>query len=288
MGLICFVILHYGDIHVTEECVDSIMQLTAGDKVQIVIVDNDFNKADSERKRLSAQYCGNSQVTVVPMQEEAGFSQANNCGYAYAKKMYNPDYIVVANNDIIFAQKDFAEQIQKIYDRDSYAVLSPDIVSREGGRHQSPIDTEPRTIRQLNYTIAMNAVCLRLFPVLYPLLSWNYGRERTGNAQEKSMGKQEDIVPCGACIVLSKTFIQQEDRAFEPETQFYYEEYILHYRCRKKQYKILYSPEVQVIHGDGVATKKNAEGERARLRFVMHHTLQSAKIYRQLIKEDIL
>ncbi len=43
-----------------------------------------------------------------------GFSRANNKGYRYAVEKYNPDFIVMTNNDIIFKQREFIDKIVEI------------------------------------------------------------------------------------------------------------------------------------------------------------------------------
>lgn len=282
MNTIVFLILHYGDIAVTKSCTDSIFQLNTEDNVQIVIVDNDYKKSEEERQQLNNQYADSSAVKVIKMTENVGFSKANNEGYVYAKKHYQPDYIIVTNNDIVFGQKDFIEKIKSAYKQYEYAVLGPDVLGYDDGKHQSPIDTQGRTLKQINYTIRMNAICLAMFPVIYPLLKWNFGRQKEAQCNIH-VEYCENIVPSGACIVLSSLFIDKESKVFTPETIFYYEEYILHERCRQQGYKIVFEPNASVVHGDAVATRSKTRSQRERIRFVMKNTLDSARIYRDML-----
>ena len=94
--------------------------------------------------------------------------------------------------------------------------------------------------------------------------------------------RHEDIVPFGACLIFSKHFIQNEAKAFEPETQFYYEEYILTYRCQKKAYKIVYDPSVQVLHESGAATRITFGSMKKQMKFRMERTLEAAGVYRNM------
>lgn len=281
MSVIGFVILHYGNVQVTQDCVASILQLHTEDDIRVVVVDNDTNKSVDERQELKDTVLLSSQVEVIQMQEKSGFSRANNEGYMYIRKMYNPDYIVMTNNDIVFTQVDFIDKIKLSYVNCRYAVLSPDVISRESGEHQSPIGMIERKLWQTNYTIAMNWICLRLFPLVYPFIKSRFQGVKNTDCETKTY--LEDIVPCGACIVFSRLFIALEESAFYPETEFYYEEYILHYRCKVLKYKIVFDPALNVIHGDGVATKKSIEDEKRRVKFVMENMLRSAKIYKEFL-----
>ena len=104
MGVISFVILHYGNVQVTKECVDSILQLHTEDDIHIVVVDNDTNKSDEERQVLKQEVLVDSRIEVLEIKEKSGFSKANNEGYAYTRRLHNPDYVIMTNNDIVFEQ----------------------------------------------------------------------------------------------------------------------------------------------------------------------------------------
>ena len=146
MSVIGFVILHYGNVQVTKECVDSILQLHTEDDIHVVVVDNDTNKSAEERQELKNAVLSDQQVEVIQIKEKSGFSRANNEGYAYLRERYNPDYMIVTNNDITFEQKDFIERLKDLYEECPYEVLGPDIVNRENGIHQSPIDVSGRSL----------------------------------------------------------------------------------------------------------------------------------------------
>ncbi len=284
MSIISFVILHYGNVQVTKTCIDSILQLNTNDTIQIVIVDNDVNKTKEERQVLKEMFAAAPQVDVLQIEEKSGFSRANNRGYQYTKGKHNPDFIVMANNDIVFEQKGFIDDIKRSYEESKYAILSPDIVSCATGLHQSPIALTGRTKGEVNYTIAMNWMCLKTFPMVYPLIKGKFRNENVGNAEVPSY--QEDVVPCGACIIFSRNFIDCEEYALYPETEFYYEEYILHHRCQRANYKIVLDPALQVMHGDGVATKKSTGDEKRKAKFIMENTLRSVKIYKDLLNSE--
>ncbi|MBO4997260.1 MAG: glycosyltransferase family 2 protein [Lachnospira sp.] len=286
MSRVGFVLLHYGDVSVTKECIDSILQLETKDMIHIVVVDNDWNKPADKRELLQSLYAGYNNITIIPIMENRGFSYANNQGYQYLKKHYEPQYIVISNNDILFCQKDFLSRLQESHEQEAYAVLAPDIIGRDSGEHQNPIDTKLRTKGQASYTIAMNRICLTLFPIVYPFIRGRFQKKPVNEQHKEILQRVDNIVPCGACLVLSKEFIEQEIKVFYPETQFYYEEYILYYNCQNKGYRIVYDPSIQVIHGDGVATKKKTVTDKGKIKFIMKHTMKSAKIYKKLISTN--
>ena len=141
-------------------------------------------------------------------------------------------------------------------------VLGPDIIRRATGEHQNPMAQRIRTKKEAKRTVMLNRRALKYYSLLYPFLYLNSRREEKKQLHIKKGRKmyyqsaQQNIVPFGACLIFTPKFVTTEEVAFWPETKFYYEEYLLTYRCKKKGYIIIYDPELKVIHESGMATKR--------------------------------
>lgn len=96
---------------------------------------------------------------------------------------------------------------------------------------------------------------------------------------------QTDVIPFGACLIFTPLFAEKEEKAFDPETQFFYEEYILALRCRRKNYKIVYDPSMTVYHESGAATKKSYSTEKKRIRFMLEKTAAACEVYLEMLGE---
>ncbi len=292
MRVISFVVLHYGDQNITYACVNSILALDQQERIRVVIVDNDSNAADDERDKLARIYQNNPRIAVLSMKKQRGFSYANNCGYRYAKEKQKVDCIILLNNDIEFPDGDFIRRLELSYTREHCHILSPDIVRRRDGEHQSPVDIRTRTKQEADNTIRLNRIALRYYSVLYPILRFklNWDEKVSSQKRKKNVAyytaKQEGIVPFGACLIFTPSFVKEQSEAFVPETEFYYEEYILAYRCQKMGYRIVYDPTMRVFHESGIATKKRNSSEWKRLYFIIERTLNACEIYRKLIDEN--
>lgn len=79
---------------------------------------------------------------------------------------------------------------------------------------------------------------------------------------------------------------RKEEKAFEPETRFFYEEYILALRCQRKGYNIVYDPSMSVKHESGAATKKSYGTEKKRIRFMMEKTVGACEVYLEMLGEE--
>lgn len=170
-------------------------------------------------------------------------------------------------------------------------MLGPDIIRSGTGEHQNPMDERLRTKEEAEATIRKNRMALKLYPLIYPLLYWNNRwMERTQTQERKKSkdyykSKKEKIVPFGACLIFTPLFVKAEEKAFDPETQFYYEEYILACRCQKKGYRIVYDPSLKMHHESGKATSRRFRGEYGRLKFMMERIIQACTIYCTMLKK---
>lgn len=285
MDLVSFVILHYKDISVTDACVQSILRMEGQERLRIVVVDNDTALPPEKREKLRLRYAADPRIAVLPMTGESGFSRANNEGYRYAREVQKASYIVVCNNDIEFLQKDFAAKMEDSFRRHPCHVLGPDIVRQGTGEHQNPMDTRLRTKKEAQFTIRMNRLALRFYPASYPLVYWMLKRQQKAAKEQKQeneafyRGCHRNVVPFGACLIFTPLFVEKEEKAFAPETPFFYEEYILANRCRRKGYDIVYDPAMTVRHENGAATKKSYQTEKERILFMLERTAKACEVY---------
>lgn len=278
MGCICFVILHYNGIDDTEKCIQSIKQLDGQQDIRIVIVDN--ASPNGTGQQLQERYAKDEITDVILRKENDGFSRGNNAGCVYAMKKWNPDFLVVANNDVIFAQREFTGLIRATYEKEPFAVLGPDIYDPDRKIHQSPIsDTLPDT-RQIGRTLFLNRVVLAAFPFFYPLMK-RYFRNLEVRAGLPHDRDWNDVCVMGACLIFSKEYFRERDKVFAPETRFYYEESIMLLWCRRHQKTVLYRPALQILHMEGRATETVDEDNRNKIKFRMRNIVEAAKIYRE-------
>lgn len=278
--LVCFIILHYRKAEETAGCIDSILRMNGNDRIQIVVVDN--SPDDDSGRAIKKQYDGYENICLISSEENAGFSRGNNIGYRYALTRFNPDYVVAVNNDIEFLQPNFIELLEEVYRKTNFAVLGPDVIHAATGGHQSPIDIKLRTVEEAEATIRKNRMALRFSGILYPflniVLSGIY--ENKGGGLPIDYEKpHEKIVPLGACLIFSRNFLKICEDAFYPETDFFYEEYILAYRCERLGLRIVYDPAIKIRHESGAAIKQSYRDKKHKLQFVLRNTMKGCQVY---------
>lgn len=288
--MFCFVILHYLTIEETISSVNSIKKLK-GDK-KIIIVDN--ASPNGSGLKLKNKYKNSDDVTVILNKENIGFAKGNNIGYNYAVKKYNPDFIIVLNNDVEIYQKDFMERIEKIYITYKFAVLSPDIYSTFSGVHQSPKRLSGYSYEEVSsllkiYKKRCNSKVLIPIKCLLKEISALKKVMQLLKFKSKKIdyNKQYFDIPLhGACFIFSKDFIKKRKTAFFDGTYMYFESEILDYECRRDSLKTMYDPSIKVNHHHSVSSARTYKSELKRETFVNKCVYNSLKSFKNLINED--
>jgi len=296
---ISYLILHYKNIDDTLKCIESIKFISSNDDWSIVVVDNGSSNGTGEQ--LENKYKNESNIQIVVLKENLGFSKGNNVGYSYIKSNINPQFIVVTNNDVIFFQKDFTKKIKNIFDENEFYVLGPDIYVRHNREHQSPIGLKPITKENLSKEILMYeyyqkhlykyVLRRKLQNIKNNLYNNNkYFRKVYNLIQDKEeinlQQQYKNIIVQGACIIVSEKYIQSEDKMFMPEPFLYCEEYFLFYKCLKKGYLIVYDPRIVIWHEDSASIKKSSSNAVKKAEFTLKHHVMAREMLLKYIRDS--
>lgn len=285
--MICYVILHYKNISDTVKCIASLHE-TASNTSRFIIVDN--GSGDGSGEQLDEKYRSDPQCEIILLPENIGFSKGNNAGYKFATENFDPDYIVITNNDVVFYQSDFETKITRIFERTQFYVLGPDIYIPRHKDHQSPLFRTGITIEELKKEIEEYSYYLsnpkkfekrlRLHAFKNMLCSKSklinkiYGQLR-GKESLDYRKEYECVGLQGSCLVFSRRFIENEEKAFEPEPFLYEEEAFLFYRCQRKGYKMVYSPEIGIKHEEGASFNNGNKSHGEKIRFMLEHHVKA-------------
>lgn len=281
--MVCFIILHYNVYEETIKCVDSILHNIMEDK-KIIIVDN--CSSNNSFEKLLEYYNGNTNVDILKTESNLGFANGNNFGYHYAKKNYEFDFCIVMNNDMEILQKDFITKIYEKYFNDKFDILGPDIYSTKVKRHQNPQAYKNYTLKELKKF--MKILFLRnkfkhVFFLLSSIKNMLIKPKVSGNIE---VGNEIEGVPLhGSCYVFSKNFINKHSDCFYNKTFMYQESYILHFLATKNNEKIIYFPEIQVLHHEDVSTDSVYKKRYSKYTFINKCLYDSTRVFIDLMME---
>lgn len=280
-----YLILHYNTIEETRTCIRAIRQMPSFPQTQILIVDN--ASPNGSGKILRDEYASQENITVLLNPENAGFSRGNNLGYTYIRDHWDADFVTVCNNDIVFPDPDYVEKVRNIHELSPFHVLGPDVFNPRLGIHQSPLGESSPSRQEAQRTLRLNALAETFFPVFWPLIGRRDAQRlhHRGDSVPTWNRPQEGIPLMGACLILSREFMVSNGKLFTPETDFYYEEYLLYNRCRRQGMRMIYRPEVRVEHLEGSATVTLDRSEKNRYRRMVHNTRRAVAVYLQDLKD---
>lgn len=282
-------ILHYCALESTIEAVESIRKCSI-DAYDIVIVDN--ASPDQSGIILKQRYGSNPKIHMILNGNNEGFARGNNVGYRYARETLEADFIVVMNNDVVLEQVDFAERVLSIYQECRFDVLGPDIVTPDG-KHRNPHRLQTFSDKDLRRIIRNRSIILfylrikKLLGLTEKIQFIEKWDEKRGEEERKDIGRdtaQKNVVLQGSCFVFSPDFVEKEQEAFWPETFMWLEEEILTYLCQKKNYTVLYQPEITVIHKEEISTKES-QTDQGRYFFFSQQLKNSARVMLKLMKQ---
>ena len=246
--MVCFVILHYMALEETIQCVESILNNIEGDK-KVIVVDN--CSPNNTGADLEKRYAGSGNVDVLQTGKNLGFAKGNNFGYGYAVQNYDPDFVVVMNNDMEIRQQDFISRMEKSWEEHRFAVMGPDIYSTKKkylmGRKPAE---EKRAENYVDHVV-------------------------------------EDPLLHGSCYIFSRDFtVRHPQECFYPETFMYLEAEILCYQCRRDGEKMIYDPGLKVDHHEDVATDLEYHKQSRKSIFTIKCMLQSTRAFLALMDRD--
>ena len=288
---VCFVILHYMVNEETINSIESILHKVKKEK-KIIVVDN--GSTNNSGEELQKKYKGNKNIDIIINKENLGFAKGNNLGYKYAVKKYNPDFIIVINNDVEIYQPDFIDRINELYQKEKYAILSPDIYSTFSGIHQSPKRLKSYSeeeIRKLYKKYNFRVRSKIIIPIKCWLKEIKILKKIMQNIKFKSKAinynKVYYNIPIhGACFIFSKEFIEKRKIAFFEGTFMYFESEILDYECHRDNLKTMYDPSIKVNHHHSVSSSRSYKSELKKERFINKCVKNSLENFIRLIEED--
>jgi len=282
MERIVFVVLHYETLDDTKKCIDSLLKYLAGDEVHIVAVDN--GSANGKLSALQDGYRHIPQVHWIYSAKNLGFAKGNNLGYRYAKYQLGANVIVLANNDLVFEQKDFIEKLRKQLAQTGFDVAGPKIFSLVDSKNQNPVQVQYKDRSGvLKRLIKYNILYLSSLLNMDILLKRKFARE----IEEFVPSADEDFQLHGACMIFAGDYLRRFDGLYD-KTFMYGEENILKHIVRCFGLKMCYLEDVSVYHKEGSSTQAIwGKGVKSR-RFYYRWNIHSCRLLSRLMRKKNL
>ena len=259
--MVVYLILHYKNADVTEQCMDALLSGDVG-AAHIVVVDNASDNGSFEV--LIEKYKDRERIHFLKNEENLGYAAGNNVGFRFAKKELGAEWIVLLNNDVVIEQKDFQKRMMQEYETVPFYVAGPDIATPQGGS-QNPFRMNcPDKKKMVRFLV--HDILVRVLMRIGLQQKWKKIFSYDGSIfqpNEVDTIRNFQGVLHGSCLIFSPDFVKEFNGLYEG-TFLYCEEEILCYILKRLGYNYSYLKSLRVIHCHSVSMKREIADENQR------------------------
>lgn len=296
-----YVVLHYNKraLNDTFECIQSLKKISKNTNYKIIVVENGSN--DKSAQKILKEFEEDKYVDCIISEKNLGFAKGNNLGCDLAKEKYNPEYLIVLNNDTYILQEDFLKTLEEVYRKTHFDILGPYIYDRNL-KPQNPvlnlktsieeIDLELKNINKVLKTNSFEEkIKTKLKTIVFsqPYLEkilrkiLKKPKIKDVNVEEISKKTLENVGLHGACLVFSKNYMNKYKDIFYPGTFMYVEEDILYNRVLRDKLTSVYCPKLKIYHKEDRSTEAMVGEKREKQIFILKNVKKSLEIYKDIL-----
>lgn len=279
-----FVVLNYNTYDFTEDFIKSVKKNVKLHDYSIIIVDND--SPDKSGNILKEKYLKDDKITVIINNENYGFSKGNNIGIRYAIKTLNCDFVVMTNSDTCIIDNSFCDNIIEEYNNSKAAIIGPEINNPDGG-HQYPSSPfiSAKVLNKELFSLRLHYLLnkISLDGIYSKILNGIKNKENNLNFKNE---RKENVILHGSCIIFTPKYFEGNSVGIPEKTKFYCEEQFIYLYAQKKGFKIVYNPNIKILHRINGATKKTYINEKNKNNFKYQNKINSTKKLIKYLKEE--
>tara|TARA_Y100000590_G_scaffold346139_1_gene396242 strand:- start:2532 stop:3356 length:825 start_codon:yes stop_codon:yes gene_type:complete len=243
--------VNFGNTSATEALIDSLSFMKKIDSIKVGIADNassPYSKAELNKIINKTML----DITIV-------FNKENLFYWPAVKKTINklkerigsyPDWIIVCNNDIIFSDKDFFKQLEKINIK-KYPIVGPNIIN-SNGKKLNPFMISPLSNLQsiywklyfISYSLSRFLLNIRKLIAFFTL------RKKSNN-----INKNRAVYAVHGSAILFSNYFFKKGGWFDDNFEMYAEELTVAEIAKKINLPITYYPKLIITHHEHSTTK---------------------------------
>ena len=233
---ISIVIVNYNVKDFLRDCINSIYKSNTTHTYEIIVVDN--NSSDDSVKELSTSF---PHINFVQLEENLGFSRANNIGFELAQG----EYVLILNPDTILSQDTLEKTINFFKSDEKIGAVG---------------------CKVLNADLTFQLACRRSFPTPWNSFSKLFGLQNLFpkskifaqyNLTYLDEDRSYEVDALIGAFIFTKIEILKEIGGFDESYFMYGEDLDLCFKIKSKNYKIFYYHETSIIHFKGESTKRS-------------------------------
>jgi len=221
-----------------QKCLDSIVRETKNTSYEIIIIDN--HSSYDIKKQI--QNFKNINIRLIQNSRNVGYSQANNQGIKQAAG----DYFLFLNSDTVILNRAIDKTVDYL-EKKQLDILGCQLLNKDM-TIQPSAGFFPK-LRQIFYMMFF----LDDLPILSDILKPYHQQNKNFYTKDREV----DWVT-GAFMLVRRRVIDKIG-AFDPDYFMYMEEVDFCYRAKKAGFKILYTPQAEIIHYKEASPRQESE-----------------------------
>lgn len=240
---VSIVIVNWNTRDILQDCLTSVYEKAGPARFEVIVIDN--GSSDGSASLVRNEF---PQAILISNDSNRGFAAANNQGMAVAKGRY----VLLLNSDTIILDDAVAKIVCFVDAHPEAAVVGCRVLNRD------------RTLRSTCFrfpsilNMTLSCMCLnRLFPQ-----NRFFGRERMGSCDGDRVREVEVI--SGSCMLVRRAAIEKVG-LMDEQFFMYAEETDWCYRFTKSGWKVMYTPDAEIIHLHGASGKQKKPELRLQL-----------------------
>ena len=282
--LLSIIIISYNTKELLEECLKSIQSSIISHQpltIEIIVVDNNSQDGspemineqwimDNEKKKNKSSTINHQPLTIklIKNQRNLGFAKANNQGIKIAKG----EYVLFLNSDTIVPQNTIPFMLNYIKKHPKVGVATCRVELTNG---------------------SLDDACHRGFPTPWNTFCHFSGLEKlfpyTKVFSGYSLGyldirKTHEIDACAGAFMMVPRKVGKQINWWDEDYFWYGEDVDFCYRIKEKRFKIMFIPEVKIIHYKGASSgikKTKSKANLATKKRAMLASTQAMRIFYQ-------
>ena len=230
MTLVSIILVNYNGKKIIKDCLQSLRQFNHTILSEIIVVDN---ASDDGSPELICEHF--PEVKLIRESVNHGFGKGNNIG----AKIAQGEYILFLNTDTILTCDFLPQLLTVMMENPHVGIVAPQLLNQDGSVQ---ISTSP-ALGVWGEFLAQRR-------------SSRYHRGKNKEYIYQKFAQQQEVDLVVGAVLLIRRKLFEQLWGFDENVVMYFEEADL---CQRSQYlgwKVIYEPEVSVIHLHGASTKK--------------------------------
>ena len=242
---VTLIILNWNGKEITFNCLNSLFKNTEYPKnyLNVVVIDN--GSKDGSVNFLKSKFA--DQIDVLDLKSNEGFILGNNSGIKFAIEKYDPDYILLLNNDTEIVQRDWINKLVETGESNpKIGIVGPKLIFPNGRIQWSGRKREKNAL-----FLILQTATARLNP--------GFGQFEELASSANFIGDVNTI--SGACMLIKSRLIREMGVLDTTLLPMYQEDVEYSFRVWKYGWRVVYRGDVKVVHYEGYSIEKEQSKE---------------------------